>query len=293
MAVTCRRQVSDLPEASDDCRADGGRTRVTCGADAMWSIIGDFMTLADHLVRSGDTLFRWRGQLPLLMFPLFVLGLLDARLPAVVPAGLRIVQVAAVVVALAGLLVRVVAVGTAPEGTSERSTTNPRASRLRTTGLYSLVRHPLYVGNTVTAVGLAAFTTRWYVPAIVLLLGLLYHERIAAREEAFLEERFGAEFRAWTDRVPAMVPRLSAYVASDTPFLWRRVLGREFHGLMVIASVVFVLDLSRLALAGAPLRPEPIWGWFFAASALLFVVLTAIKKTTKVFQASVTRNQAH
>ncbi|RPJ74010.1 MAG: hypothetical protein EHM24_06895 [Acidobacteria bacterium] len=243
-----------------------------------------FMRLADHFVRSGDTLFRYRGQLPLLMLPVFALGMLDARLPADLPPAGRAVQAAAVLLALCGLVIRVLSIGTAPEGTSERSTTSPRASRLRTTGFYSIVRHPLYLGNTITAVGLGAFTTRWYVPVIVLLLGLLYHERIAAREEAFLEDRFGDEFRRWAEAVPAMVPRLSAYVPSDTPFVWKRVLGREFHGLMAIASVVFVLDISRRGLAGATLTPDPLWGWFFALSAAIFVVFTALKKTTGMFR---------
>lgn len=241
------------------------------------------MKLADHFTRSGDFLFRWRGYLPLLMLPLFALGLLDAGLPQPVPASVRMAQMAAVVIALAGLAIRVVAIGTAAEGTSERSTVNPRASRLRTTGLYSLVRHPLYAGNTITAVGLAAFTTRWYVPVIVLLLGLLYHERIAAREEAFLEERFGDEFRTWADAVPAMLPSPARYRRSDVPFGWRRPLGSEFHGLMTIASVVFVLDLFRAWLATRRLAFDPVWTAFFAAATAIFLTCTALKKTTRVF----------
>jgi protein-S-isoprenylcysteine O-methyltransferase Ste14 len=243
------------------------------------------MKLAEHFTRSGDVLFRWRGYLPLLMLPLFVLGLLDAGLPQPVSASVRLLQVLAVVVALAGLVVRVVAIGTAAEGTSERSTVNPRASRLRTTGLYSLVRHPLYAGNTLTAIGLAAFTTRWYLPAIVLLLGLLYHERIAAREEAFLEERFGDEFRAWAGDVPALVPAPGRYRPSDVPFGWRRPLGSEFHGLMTIAAVVFVLDLFRAWLATGHVVFDPVWTGFFALSAVIFLTCTVLKKTTAVFRA--------
>ena len=242
------------------------------------------MKLADHFTRSGDVLFRWRGYLPLLMLPLFALGLIDAGLSQPVPASVRLIQVLAVVVALAGLSIRVLAIGTAAEGTSERSTVNPRASRLRTTGLYSLVRHPLYAGNTLTALGLAAFTTRWYLPVIVLLLGLLYHERIAAREEAFLEERFGDEFRSWAGAVPALIPLGARYVRSDVPFGWRRPLGSEFHGLMTIASVVFVLDLFRGWLATGSLVLDPLWTSFFAASAAIFVACTALKKTTGVFR---------
>jgi protein-S-isoprenylcysteine O-methyltransferase Ste14 len=242
------------------------------------------MTLAEHFTSSGDTLFRWRGYLPLLLLPLFVGAIMDAGLPADVSPALRVAQVGAALVALSGLALRVVAIGTAPPGTSERSTVNPRASSLRTTGLYSLVRHPLYIANTLTALGLAAFTTCWYLPLVVLLLGLLYHERIAAREEAFLAERFGPEFHEWAAKVPAMLPRPSTYVASDSPFAWRRVLGREFHGLMAIASALLVLDVLRVGLATGRVAFDPVWTGFFLFSATVFVLSTALKKTTGIFR---------
>ncbi len=241
--------------------------------------------LLDQIPRSGDWLFRWRGQLPLLMLPLFLLGLFDAGLPEPLPPSVRAWQLASLALALAGLFVRVVAIGTAPAGTSERSTTNPRASELRTTGLYSLVRHPLYLGNTLTAVGFACFTTVWYLPVIVALLGILYHERIAAREEVFLEGRFGEKFLEWADRVPAMVPRLSGYARSTTPFAWRRVVGREFHGLFVIGAVLFVLDLARSARVAGRLVFDPFWTALFLATAAIFVVCTVLKKTTRLFEA--------
>lgn len=236
------------------------------------------MKLLAEIPRSGDRLFRWRGQLPLLLLPLFLLGLVDAGLPAQLTPAARAWQWLAVAVALSGLAIRVVAIGTAPAGTSERSTTSPRASRLRTTGLYSVVRHPLYLGNTITAVGLACFTTTWYVPAIVLLLSALYHERIAAREEQFLEERFGAQFVDWAARVPAFVPRWSGRVPADTPFSWRRVLGREFHGLLVIGAVVFALDVTRSALATGRLAFDPLWTGFFLLAAAVFLVCFGLKR---------------
>jgi protein-S-isoprenylcysteine O-methyltransferase Ste14 len=245
---------------------------------------GNDMRLLDHFTHSGDLLFRWRGQLPLLLLPAFVLALVEARLPAQPTPALRAWQVASVLVALSGLVVRVIAIGTAPTGTSERSTTNPRASMLRTTGLYSVVRHPLYVGNTLTAAGLACFTGAWYLPLLVVLAGVLYHERICAREEAFLEGKFGDEFRVWADRVPAAVPRLSGYVPSATPFVWRRVLGREYHGLMVIGAAVFVLDLVRSWAAAGRLVFDPVWTAFFAFTSLLFVGGSLLKKTTTIFR---------
>lgn len=242
------------------------------------------MRLLEQIPRSGDRLFRWRGQLPLLLLPLFLLGLVDARLPATLSPFTQAWQLLSLVIALSGLAIRVAAIGTAPAGTSERSTTRPRASTLRTTGLYSLVRHPLYIGNTLTAVGFACFTTTWYLPVVVALLGILYHERIAAREEVFLEERFGDEFRRWADRVPAALPRWSNFEPSATPFVWRRVLGREFHGLLVIGAVMFVLDVVRSALASGRLVLAPFWTAFFLLTAAIFIVCALLKKRTRVFQ---------
>jgi protein-S-isoprenylcysteine O-methyltransferase Ste14 len=240
--------------------------------------------LLDQIPRSGDWLFRWRGQLPVLMLPLFLLGLLDAHLPATLSRGAQAWQFVAMAIALSGLGLRVIAIGTAPAGTSERSTTNPRASLLRTTGLYSVVRHPLYLGNTLTAIGFACFTTCWYLPVIVALLGTLYHERIAAREEVYLEGRFGDEFLRWADKVPATIPRLSGYAPSTTPFLWRRILGREFHGLLVIGSVLFVLDLARSALATGRVIFDPFWTAFFLLCAAIFIVCSILKKHTSLLK---------
>jgi protein-S-isoprenylcysteine O-methyltransferase Ste14 len=239
--------------------------------------------LLDQIPRAGAWLFRWRGQLPLLMLPLFLLGLVDARLPNPVPPAVHVWQVATLAIALSGLLIRVVAIGTAPTGTSERSTTDPRASELRTSGLYSIVRHPLYLGNTLTAIGFACFTAVWYLPVIVALIGILYHERIAAREEVFLEGRFGEAFLRWADAVPAVIPRVSGYVRSTTPFVWRRVAGREFHGLFVIGAVLFVLDLARAALATGRLVFDPLWTALCLLTAGIFVVCTVLKKTTRLF----------
>jgi protein-S-isoprenylcysteine O-methyltransferase Ste14 len=242
------------------------------------------MRLLDEIPRSGDVLFRWRGPLPLLMLPLFLMALADARLPAALPPVLRAWQFMSLGIALAGLVIRIVTVGTAPDGTSERSTTSPRASMLRRTGLYSVVRHPLYLGNTVTAVGFACFTTAWYLPVIVALLGILYHERIAAREESFLEGQFGGEFREWADRVPAMVPNWSLYEPSDTAFVWRRVIAREFHGLLVIGSVLLVLDVARSRMATGRLIFDPFWTTFFALTAAVFIVCSLLKRLTTVFE---------
>ncbi len=189
-----------------------------------------------------------------------------------------------VLVALAGLAIRAWAVGTAPSGTSERSTVNPRASELRTSGLYSVVRHPLYVGNGMMGLGLAMFPAVWYLPVILVIATLVYYERIAGREEAFLEERFGDAFRRWADTVPALLPRVGAYRPATTPFSLKKVMRHEFHGLMVIAAGALVLDLVQESMRAGRLEADPAWLWIGAGCGVVFVVMSAIKKTTRVLE---------
>jgi protein-S-isoprenylcysteine O-methyltransferase Ste14 len=243
------------------------------------------MRLLDQFVRDGERLFRWRSHFPLVLVPVFVAGVLTTVPPFSTRAAERIWEGVSVAVALAGLGLRVWSVGSAPSGTSERSTVNPRASELRRTGPYSLVRHPLYVANGLMALGLSLVPGAWYLPIVLVLAAFLYYERIAAGEEAFLAERFGGEFDAWSSRVPACRPSLAAYEPSAIPFSWRKVLRHEFHGLLVIAAGTFVLDAAQESLRARRWAVDTPWLWFFAASAVLFVVFAALKRGTHLLEA--------
>ncbi len=242
------------------------------------------MTILDQFVRDGDRLFRWRSYFPLLLVPALVAGILIDGSPFAGPGFERLWEAASVLVALSGLAVRAWAVGTAPAGTSERSTSSPRAAMLRTTGLYSTVRHPLYLANGLMALGIAMFPGLWYLPVITVLATIVYYERIAAREEAFLEGQFGGTFRDWAARVPAIVPRLSGYVASATPVSWRKILRGEFHGLLVIAASVAVLDACQAWRRDGTASVDPVWAWLAVVSVALFVVSQVVKKSTRWFE---------
>jgi protein-S-isoprenylcysteine O-methyltransferase Ste14 len=78
---------------------------------------------------------------------------------------------------------------------------------LATSGPYSLVRHPLYTGNILMLIGYclangmvwpwavgAFFLWFWYPPAI-------------SYEDGKLEVLFGDPWRAWSARIPALIPR--------------------------------------------------------------------------------------
>ena len=245
---------------------------------------GCAMRLVDRFVNDGDRLFRWRSYFPLLMAPVLLAGLLTSPSPFASAMQERFWEALSILVALSGLGLRVWAVGSAPSGTSERSTVNPRASVLRTSGPYSVVRHPLYLANGLMALGLALFPGIWYLPIILVLSTLLYYERIAVHEEVFLIETFGPAFDAWADRVPAIVPSIAGYVRTTTPFSWKKVARHEFHGLMVVAAGAFVLDGAQESWRAGAWLVDGVWLWFFGVSAVLFVGSIALKKGTRLLE---------
>ena len=240
------------------------------------------MKLLDHFSHAGDAFFRLRSYLPLLLLPAFVLS---ARAGADTGQPWRVLcEGAGFLISMAGLGLRVFTIGSAPPGTSERSTRDPRASLLNATGAYSVIRHPLYLGNTLIAFGLALFTATWFLPTIVVLAGLLYHERISVREEMFLEARFGDAFRSWAREVSALVPAFSRYRPPSGRFRWKKVLAREFHALFVIGAGFLFLDVLGHVFATGHLAASPIWTAGFAVTGVLFLVLTALKKWTSLLR---------
>jgi len=242
----------------------------------------------DALVGNGRFLFRWRSLLPLLLLPVLALSLresaqLNRMLGEDVETRLAWICFA---VSLTGLAIRCYTVGYTPRGTSGRGTRHLRADMLNTTGIYSIVRNPLYLGNAVIALGLVMAIKVWWLAAIVVLAGFLYLERIIAAEEEFLAERFGAEYTRWVERTPAFIPRPSLWRPPDLPFSWRTVLRREYHGLLVITVSFFVLDaFTDLVFEGMALgewvQSDYMWPVLLSLSLVVAVVLRVIKKHTR------------
>jgi protein-S-isoprenylcysteine O-methyltransferase Ste14 len=232
--------------------------------------------ITEELPTTGDVLFRWRSYMPLVLVPLFVLSVADNRLPT--PFAWELF---CFLVALCGLLVRALVIGTAPHGTSARGTRRPTAESLSTRGAYSVVRHPLYVANTLVALGCALLSGTWYLPIIIVLVGFIYHERIAAREEAFLQATFGDAFRTWANEVPAMIPSFGRYVPAEVPFQTRRVILQESHGLCAIGTAFLLLDTIEDSMRTGYFHLDPRWLAIFLLSLMPFLVVVLAKKTRR------------
>jgi len=78
--------------------------------------------------------------------------------------------------------------------------------QLATTGAYSLVRHPLYLGNFVILIGFAVAAGNWIVLAVVAFFFIFYYPAAIRYEDHKLEEIFGDAWRSWSAGTPGMFP---------------------------------------------------------------------------------------
>ena len=114
-------------------------------------------------------------------------------------------------------------VGYVPRGTSGRNTRKQVAEVLNTTGMYSVVRHPLYVGNFIMWLGISLFFHLWWFTLLIALIFWVYYEKIMYAEEAFLEEKFGEQFLALGRKNPAFYPSFFPMASSrNAVFLQKR-----------------------------------------------------------------------
>jgi len=240
--------------------------------------------IADSIAWQGRWFFRWRSYVLLGAAPLVLMVLAQPE-PIEMHFGEladMAFEAACIAFAFAGLVLRAFVAGHVPVGTSGRNTTKQVADTLNTTGLYSLTRNPLYLGNAITCMGIAFFLQNIWFALLMAMFLTLYLERIIASEEAFLTEKFGDAYRNWAAEVPAFFPRFSGWRAPALPFSLRNVLKREYSSFFAIVATFFVMDQGRELLAESKTQLDPAWIATFAIGATIYVGLRWMKKRTKL-----------
>lgn len=242
------------------------------------------MTLHAAMEHRGRWLFRYRSHLPLLLAPLFAAALVDFRGAPVADVLNPGWQILCLTVALLGVATRVATIGFVPARTSGRNTRKQVADTLNTTGMYSIVRHPLYLGNALSIVGVTLFFRCGWLTVIVGLVFALYYERIILAEEAFLAHTFNRHFEAWAERVPVILPRPGLWRSPALPFSWRTVVRAEYQG---VVAILFMLSASE-ALAAATVAgrviADPIWVGEMTIAVAGLAICRYLKKRTDLLR---------
>lgn len=172
------------------------------------------MLLRESLEQTGQWLFRWRSYLPLALLGFLPIALVRYEHPFGCPRLDAAWELFCFGISAFGLFLRIKTVGHAPKGTSGRNMRHQRADELNTTGMYSIVRHPLYLGNFFMYLGVALVPRFWWMPLLLMLVFVLYYERIIFAEEQFLECKFGQRYR---DGLPARPPSSHVSATGSPP----------------------------------------------------------------------------
>ncbi len=213
------------------------------------------MALIHSLEETGNKLFKYRGQIPLI---LFLIGLpfiyFNDEINIYVLSREKLywtLTAICILFSFYGQYIRAVAIGTSAKHTSGRNTKEQVADSLNTTGIYSTVRHPLYLGNYFMWLGIFCYTFNPYFIVIASLLFWIYYERIMFAEERFLEGKFGNDYLEWSKKVPAFIPSSKNKIKNQIPFSMKTILRREYSGVTaVIISFVFIDIIRDFSLMG-------------------------------------------
>jgi protein-S-isoprenylcysteine O-methyltransferase Ste14 len=240
------------------------------------------MALREDMERQGNWLFRWRSYLPLLVVPLLFVALQHSEMLEhfIGDKATDYWESLSICISFLGLGIRCVTAGYVPRGTSGRNTKGQLAETLNTTGMYSIVRNPLYVGNFVIFFGITLFIQVWWLALIVWFGFLLYYERIIFSEEEFLRNKFGVLFIEWADKTPMLFPDFMNWKKPNLPFSLKTVIRREFSTFFAIETVFFFLEICNNLLHKGKFEVSRSWVIFFIISLAIYATCVILKKKT-------------
>jgi protein-S-isoprenylcysteine O-methyltransferase Ste14 len=242
------------------------------------------MALVHSFEKNGNILFKYRGQIPFILFILSfpVIYFTDYQFLNRNKSLETILLVTCSLVSFAGQLIRAIAIGTSNKYTSGRNTKEQVAEALNTKGIYSTVRHPLYLGNYFMWIGIVMYSFNFWFVITVSLLFWIYYERIMFAEERFLERKFGQLYLDWSSKIPAFWPSFKNYEPNSIPFSLKTILRREYSGITAtIIGFVFVAFL-RASFESGQIQLKPVYGWVTAIAIGFTLIFRTLKHHTNV-----------
>lgn len=241
------------------------------------------MALFEEMKSQGNLLFRYRGILPVLFLVIGLLVFVYHRLDNEhVDLGGNY-DFMCLGVGIVGLLIRIYTVGHSAKRTSGRNTREQVAGEINSTGIYSTVRHPLYVGNFFMWLAVAMLTANFWFVISFILLYWVYYERIMFAEEEYLREKFGKVYSDWAAITPAFIPDVKAWRKPKYPFNFKKVFHKEKNGIMALFVIFFVfLALGSYLLYDTIFAIPNFWIVAAIASVVYYVVIKVLIKATSL-----------
>lgn len=242
------------------------------------------MALREELEKTGNWFFQRRSHIPFLIFPLLLIALRHSEQLEILfgNTAQTLWEIFCIPLSFSGLAVRCLTIGWIFERTSGRNTQGQLAEQLNTEGMYSIVRHPLYLGNFLIVLGFVLFIEVWWFALITVLLFWIYYERIMFAEEEFLRRKFGDLYVKWANVTPAFWPDFRKWKRPARKFSMKRVLKREYSSFF--GTIVAFVALKSFAnwLGEGEFKFRAFWGIASLAGLAVYLILRTLRKNTRI-----------
>jgi len=205
------------------------------------------MQFEKKLINDGKYLFKYRGQIPIILFLISIPIISKTSYYNIDNTNLVFfIQCLGVITSVLGLLLRYYTVGTTPEGTSGKNRNKQVAKHLNIRGAYSIVRNPLYLGNYMIWLGLSIFSISYIFIIITTLLFIIHYERIILAEENFLLAKFKTKYEKFTNQAPVFFPKFQNFKNSNIKLSIKKILKEEYSPtLTTILSFIYIDILTK------------------------------------------------
>ncbi len=177
--------------------------------------------------------------------------------------------------------IRIVSIGFSYPGTSGRES-YMRADNLNISGIYSIVRNPLYIGNILIYSGLLVTYSNFIALVIFDLILIIQYFFIVNFEESYLLEKFGDKYSDYKKNTKAIFPCFKNFKKPVYKFNILRVLYSENDSIFNSMFLFFIILIYKEKLLSGELSAlGPLYFVTVIILIVLYIWIKIIKKRKK------------
>jgi protein-S-isoprenylcysteine O-methyltransferase Ste14 len=224
-------------------------------------------------LKVGNFLFKHRSFTPI---PLIILVFIIFK-PVNLEEKNIIINLVGLLISLLGETIRIFAVGFSFPGTSGREM-YLRADTLNITGIYSLVRNPLYIGNFLMFSGLVVVFSNLFAVLVFALFLIVQYYFIILAEEDYLKGKYGQEYESYRSQVRRIIPGFGNYKKNQNPFSLKRVIFKENDSLFNMLMMFLLVLLYKERIFNARISRPLVYIIPGGILIVLYIIVKIIKK---------------
>ena len=232
--------------------------------------------ITDRQLNQGNFLFRYRGVLPI---PIILLCVLFYYLNSNSISNDQ--YIICLSISVSGLFIRMFAIGFAYHKTSGKNTKKQIAEKLNTSGIYSLLRNPLYLANYLNWLGVILLLSNKLITLIISSLFAILYYKIILVEENFLLQKFKEEYKSYYSNTPRIIPSFKNWRKPINKFNLKKSLINIKNGLLGISVLFFIIN----SIENYKVNSEIIntnWIFYFLIFTLIFYIYMKLSINSKM-----------